>query len=197
MPVLQGISAEIALVGIFHWHYHLNIEILYFYGKYFPGTAITLESILKTQIKVSTKLTESEQESCTSIFRNVMRLRQKLSATASEVAKSRELHTSEMSLIDTLGKYGPLTMGKLAALSFSSPANATYTVQSLEQRKLLKRQRSPDSQRVVDVHLTPQGVKIFKLTYPRTTEAVNQLINGRLTKQERKIFDKLLEKLAG
>ena len=79
---------------------------------------------MKTHIKISSKLSESEQESCTSIFRNVMRLRQKMNATASEVARSYELHTSEMSLIDTLGKYGPLTMGELAAFSFSSPANA-------------------------------------------------------------------------
>ncbi len=35
---MQAVSAEIALVGIFHWHYHLNIEILYFYEKNFPGT---------------------------------------------------------------------------------------------------------------------------------------------------------------
>jgi len=100
-----------------------------------------------------------------------------------------------MSLIDTLGKYGPLTMGKLAALSFSSPANASYTVQSLEQRELLYRERSSNSQRVVDVRLTPEGTKVFKKTYPRTTEAVNDLINDRLTKQERKTLDKLLEKL--
>ncbi len=151
---------------------------------------------MKTHIKISSKLSESEQESCTSIFRNVMRLRQKMNATASEVARSYELHTSEMSLIDTLGKYGPLTMGKLAALSFSSPANATYTVQSLEQRELLYRERSSNSQRVVDVCLTPEGTKVFKKTYPRTTEAVNDLINGRLTKQERKTLDRLLEKLA-
>ena len=151
---------------------------------------------MKTHIKISSKLTESEEESCTSIFRNVMRLRQKMHTTASEVARTHELHTSEMSLIDTLGKYGPLTMGKLAALSFSSPANATYTVQSLEQRELLYRERSSNSQRVVDVRLTPEGTKVFKKTYPRTTEAVNDLINDRLTKQERKTLDKLLEKLA-
>ncbi len=151
---------------------------------------------MKTHIKISSKLSESEQESCTSIFRNVMRLRQKMHTTASEVARSYELHTSEMSLIDTLGKYGPLTMGELAAFSFSSPANATYTVQSLEKRGLLNRERSAGSQRVVDVRLMPAGKKLFKLTYPRTTEAVNNLINGRLTKQERKTLDRLLEKLA-
>ena len=93
-----------------------------------PDTGITL----KTHIKTSSKLSESEEESCTSIFRNVMRLRQILHGSASEVASTHDLHTSEMSLIDTLGKYGSLPMGELAALSFSSPANATYTVRSLK-----------------------------------------------------------------
>ena len=151
---------------------------------------------MKTHVKISSKLSESEQESCTSIFRNIMRLRQKLSATAAEVAQSYGLNTSEMSLIDTLGKYGSLPMGELAALSFSSPANASYTVRNLERQDLLIRQRSMDSQRVVDVRLTAKGVKLFKKTYPQTTEAVNEQINTRLSKQERNTLDKLLEKLA-
>ncbi|MBT7950046.1 MAG: MarR family transcriptional regulator [Gammaproteobacteria bacterium] len=150
---------------------------------------------MKTHVKVTSKLTESEQGSCISIFRNAMRLRQQLASTASEIARSYDLHTSEMSLLDTLGKYGSLPMGELAALSFSSPANATYTVRSLERRQLLLRKRSEDSQRVVDVHLTSKGEDIFKKTYPQTTEAVNELIKSRLTKKERKEFDRLLEKL--
>lgn len=151
---------------------------------------------MKTHIKVSSKLSESEQESCTSIFRNIMRLRQTLSATAAQVAQSYGLNTSEMSLVDTLGKYGSLPMGELAALSFSSPANATYTVRSLEKQELIVRERSMDSQRVVDVRLTTKGEKLFKKTYPQTTEAVNEQINNRLTKQERKSLDQLLGKLA-
>ena len=61
---------------------------------------------MKTHVKVTSKLTESEQGSCISIFRNAMRLRQQLASTASEIARSYDLHTSEMSLLDTLGKYG-------------------------------------------------------------------------------------------
>ena len=148
-----------------------------------------------THIKTSSTLSASEQESCTSIFRNIMRLKQKMHGTASAVAKSHGLHTSEMSLLDTLGTYGPLPMGKLAGLSFSSPANATYTIQSLEKRGLLTRQRSTQSQRVVDVQLKAEGEKLFKKTFPQTTEAINDQLNQRLTKQERKIFDKLLQKL--
>jgi DNA-binding MarR family transcriptional regulator len=119
---------------------------------------------------------------------------QKLHGTASEVANAHDLHTSEMFLIDTLGKYGSLPMRELAALSFSSPANATYTVRSLK-KSFLRRQRSDDSQRVVNVSLSSKGEKMFKLTYPQTTEAVNNLISSGLTKQERKTLDKLIQKL--
>jgi DNA-binding MarR family transcriptional regulator len=195
---MQGLSANTHLTKMFYGHYYLNIELFYFYAykvSSFNGYTV-LEPRLKTYVKTSSKLSESEQESCTSIFRNAMRLRQKLNTTASEVAKTHGLQISEMSLIDTLGKYGSLPMGELAALSFSSPANASYTVRSLEQRELLNRKRSMDSQRVVDVHLTPKGEKVFKHTYPQTTDAVNDLINTRLTKQERLTLDNLLNKLA-
>ena len=130
------------------------------------------------------------------MFRDVMRIRQQLYATATEVAKSLGLTSSEMALVDTLGKYGPLTMGQLAERSFISPANTSYTARSLENRNLITRERSVESNRVVNVRLTPAGVKIFKQSYPRVVREVNELVASKITSKERRNLVNLLRKLA-
>lgn len=148
-----------------------------------------------TYVKIITGKDKEQEMNCTSIFRDVMHLKHKLNNVASEVANDLDLRVSEMAIIDTLGKYGPLTMSKLAATCFFSPPNATYTVRSLEKRKLLTRKRSVDSHRVVNVKLTPAGVKVFKNSYPTTIHVVNEFLAGSLTKKERDTLARLLNKL--
>ena len=121
-----------------------------------------------------------------------MRARQSLYATSATVAKTFDLHVSEMALLATLGKYGPMSMGQLAELSFSSAPNATYTVRGLEKRGLAKRERSRESNRNVNVSLTTDGKKLYKKTYAQTVGAVNAQLAEKLNKQERKTLGKLL-----
>ncbi len=149
-----------------------------------------------TYVKVDTGLTRQNEKKCTSIFRSIMRVRHRLYALASEVAEGFDLRGSEMAMIDTLGTHGPLSMNELAGACFFSPPNATYTVSSLEEKKLVKRERSPESHRVVNVHLTRAGEKIFRKSYPTMVNEVNELIDSRLTKAEAATLSRLLQKLA-
>ena len=77
-------------------------------------------------------------------------------------------------------------------LSFSSAPNATYTVRGLEKRGLAKRERSQESNRNVNVSLTPEGKKLYKKTYAQTVGAVNAQIADKLSKDERTTLGKLL-----
>jgi len=138
---------------------------------------------------------KKQEENCTSIFRNIMHLKHKLNGVASHIASSLDLRVSEMAIIDTLGKYGPLTMSNLATACFFSPPNATYTVRALEKRKLLVRNRCADSQRVVRVQLTAAGEKVFRNSYPKTIQAVTTFLADRLDETERSNLEKLLNKL--
>jgi DNA-binding MarR family transcriptional regulator len=124
-----------------------------------------------------------------------MRLRHSLRSIASEVATSLDLQSAEMSAIDTLGKFGPLTMGELSRRSFFSPANTTRTVKSLVDRNLVSRQRSQSSDREVNVNLTADGRRIFRKSYPRMLHDVNELLASNLSPEERKTLADLLAKL--
>jgi len=51
-----------------------------------------------------------------------------------------------LSLMDILGKLGPISMGRLSGETFISPANTTHTVRKLEAAGLVKRLRSESSE---------------------------------------------------
>ena len=83
----------------------------------------------------------------------------------------------------------------MAAACFFSPPNATYTVKSLEKNKLIKRVRSADSHRVVNVELTAAGERVFKKSYPSTLHDVNEFFASKLSKKERVSLAGLLARL--
>lgn len=148
-----------------------------------------------TSVGVATRLTAVDEENCTTVFHDVMRLRHSLRSIASRVAESLDLQSAEMSAIDTLGKFGPLTMGELARRSFFSPPNTTRTVKSLVDRNLVSRQRSQNSDREVNVSLTEDGMKFFRQSYPHMVHDVNELLASKLKQEERQTLAMLLAKL--
>lgn len=148
-----------------------------------------------TSVSVVIKLAEADEENSTSVFHDVMRLRQNLQSMASTVAKTLDLQSTEMSALDTLGKFGPLTMGELARRSFISPTNTTRTVKNLVDRKLVSRQRSQDSDREVNVKLTAAGEKIFRKSYPHMVHDVNDALAAKLNRKDRRTLALLLAKL--
>lgn len=149
-----------------------------------------------TYIKVDTGLSRRNEHKCTTTFRNVMRIRHRFYSLASQVAGSFDLRGSEMAMIDTLGKHGPLSMNELAGACFFSPPNATYTVAALEKKKLVVRKRSSESHRVVNVYLTDKGERVFKKSYPAMLREVNEFIDARLSRTEAATLSGLLQKLA-
>lgn len=148
----------------------------------------------KTAVSSSVDVTAPEEHNCTAIFHDVMRLRGQLQQIAAGAAKHLGLKSTEMSILDTLGKFGPLTMGRLAELSFISPTNTTRAVKNLIEDELVERKRSEHSEREVVVNLTTSGRRIFKQSYPHMIHEVNEFLNENLSKRDRDLLARLLEK---
>lgn len=123
-----------------------------------------------------------------------MRLRGHLQAIAATTASGLGIKPTEMSLVDTLGKFGPLTMGRLADLSFISAANSTRAVKNLISDGLVERQRAAHSDREVVVRLTKKGRGVFRESYPQVVHDVNELLAARLTHRDRTRLADLLSK---
>ena len=126
-----------------------------------------------------------------------MRARHLMHKKASEIAEDNGLHTAEMNAIDILGKYGPISMGRLSSETFISPSNTTSTVKKLERSGLVERQRSAVSDREVNVALTGNGRAVFRKCYPRILGEAHALMDERLSREETKALAELLRKLVG
>lgn len=150
---------------------------------------------MKNYIKTRTNLSEQDEEETVDVFRSLMRARHLLHKKAQGVAESIGLHAAEMNVIDILGKFGPISMGRLSGETFISPSNTTNTVKKLEQAGLVARNRSANSDREVTVSLTGEGTKVFRKCYPRILGEAHSHITERLTRQERRELAKVLRKL--
>ena len=116
---------------------------------------------------------------------------------ARDVAGTHRLQSAELNVVDILGKFGATNMGELARRSFISPASTTRTVGALEARKLVRRQRHRDSDRVVMVALTPKGRSLYRKCFPAIFARAVDYFDATLKPHERMRLLALLEKLVG
>jgi DNA-binding MarR family transcriptional regulator len=150
---------------------------------------------MKNYVKTKTSLSERDEDVCVDIFRNIMRARHMMHKKATSVAEGSGLHAAELNVIDILGKFGPISMGRLAQETFISPSNTTSTVKKLEKSGLVRRKRSDNSDREVTVGLTDKGRAIFRKCYPSILADVHEHITDRLTPGEGKQLAGILRKL--
>ncbi len=150
---------------------------------------------MKNFVKTQTNLSERDEDVTVDIFRNLMRARHLMYKKASDVAASIGLHAAEMNVIDILGKFGPVSMGRLASETFISPSNTTNTVKKLERAGIVKRQRSATSDREVNVTLTSSGRALFRKCYPRILGEAHAHMVKRLTPDEMKLLAGVMRKL--
>ncbi len=159
------------------------------------GNRLNSKLQMKNFVKTQTNLSERDEDVTVDLFRNLMRARHLMHKKASDVAESTGLHTAEMNVIDILGKFGPISMGRLSSETFISPSNTTSTVKKLEQAELVARKRSNTSDREVMVTLTGDGRKIFRKCYPRILGEAHAHMAQRLTRGEMRLLADVLRKL--
>ena len=150
---------------------------------------------MKNHVKTTTNLSERDEDICVDTFRNLMRARHLMHQKASTVATGAGLHAAELNVIDILGKFGPISMGRVARETFISPSNTTSTVKKLESADLVKRKRSNTSDREVTVSLTSKGRALFRKCYPRILGEAHAHMAERLTRKERAKLAGILRKL--
>ncbi len=150
---------------------------------------------MKNFVATETKLDDAQEDSAVDIFRSVMPCHHIMQGKAADVAADVGLHAAELNVVDILGKFGPIPMGRLAQESFISPSNTTSTVKKLEQSGLVVRKRSATSDREVIVELTSKGRRVFRRCYPAILGDVFKTLSARLSQKEIVRLQDLLRKL--
>jgi MarR family 2-MHQ and catechol resistance regulon transcriptional repressor len=117
------------------------------------------------------------------------------SALASGVASRHRLSVSELSLLQTLQSSGPMLLGALQQQIHVSSGGATFLVDRLERRGLVRRRTCADDRRATYALLTPKGERLAARIRPMH-RAVLRRASAGLTAAERRTVDGLLRTLA-
>lgn len=106
------------------------------------------------------------------------------------------LSLSEFDCLVTLGVDQPLRMCDLAQRSLLTKSHTTQVVKGLEGRGLVRRQRSPESDREVLASLTDEGQQLFEQVYAAHYEHLRELFDARLDEREQERLVTLLRSIA-
>ena len=105
-----------------------------------------------------------------------------------------DLSGSQFGTLEMLYHLGPLNQKDIGQKLLISKSNVVTIIDKLEQRGLVKRQRSLEDRRCVFVHLTNEGQEKVKQTLPVHVAAITQEMN-RITSEEQKELGRICRKL--
>jgi MarR family 2-MHQ and catechol resistance regulon transcriptional repressor len=100
----------------------------------------------------------------------------------------------QFGVLESLGHLGKITLGELSRKQLSSCGNITVVVDNLEKDGLVAREHCAEDRRVVYVHLTPKGEKLFGGIFKRHAACITELASV-LTEDEQERLGALLKKL--
>lgn len=108
--------------------------------------------------------------------------------------KEDNLTISQFAVLEALYHLGPLCQGELVDKILKSNANLTTVVDSLEKKRLVRRQRSDSDRRRVTVYLTESGEELIARVFPRHGEVVAKEF-ASLNRQDKATLTSILKKL--
>jgi len=124
-----------------------------------------------------------------------MRTTNKLTTRIHRHLKDDNLTVSQFAVLEAVYHLGPLCQGELVEKILKSNANLTTVVDSLERKKLVRRERSDTDRRRVTVHLTETGEEMIARVFPRHGEVVAREFIS-LSREEKTTLTAILKKLS-
>ena len=112
---------------------------------------------------------------------------------ASQLAGSG-LTLTQFAVLEALYHLGPMSLSEIAQKVLTTGGNLTMVVGNLEKSGLAKRQRSPQDQRVLVVHLTSEGKALIRRVFPQHAKVLTEFL-ARLTPPEQRQLGELARKL--
>ena len=106
-----------------------------------------------------------------------------------------ELSMQELKVIEFLGHLGPRMMRELAEVLLVAVNSVTSTIDNLERKELVRRNRSDEDRRIVRVELTPKGEEAYAGALEEKLRLMRSMLSS-LTDDEQEIFMVLMRKIA-
>lgn len=132
---------------------------------------------------------------CITLGRCIHRASEALTSHAEAFGRRHDLSTAHLSVLHALGLFGETRMKDLGTRVAVGAAGITRRAQQLEERGLVRRKRSSESEREVLIGLTKAGEAMFQQSFTNLHREHRQYFDERLTAEEQRQLQKLLDKL--
>ena len=105
-----------------------------------------------------------------------------------------DLTTSQFGVLEALYHLGPMHQCDLGRRILKSSGNMTLVIGNLEKRGLVRRERSVEDRRFIQVHLTDRGERLIRRVFPGHAAAITREL-AVLTQEEQRALAHLCRKL--
>ena len=105
-----------------------------------------------------------------------------------------DLTPSQFGVLEALYHLGPMHQCDLGERILKSSGNMTLVIDNLEKRALVRRERSLEDRRFIQVHLTPEGERLIRRVFPGHADAITREL-AVLTQEEQRALGNLCRKL--
>lgn len=117
-----------------------------------------------------------------------------LSSRLGSALRDEGLTGTQLGVLEALLHLGPMIQSELAGKLLTSPSNLTTVLDNLERDGLVRRQRSSEDRRRVEVSLTDGGRELIEDVFPRHARRITELM-GALEPGEQEELGRLCRKL--
>lgn len=100
----------------------------------------------------------------------------------------------QLGVLEALLHLGPMVQSNLADKLLTSRSNLTTLIDNLERDGLVRRERSQEDRRQVEVSLTDEGREFIEEVFPRHARRITELM-GELEPEEQEQLGRLCRKL--
>jgi MarR family 2-MHQ and catechol resistance regulon transcriptional repressor len=108
--------------------------------------------------------------------------------------QGHELTPSQFGVLEALYHLGPMHQCELGERILKSSGNMTLVIDNLEKRGLVRRERSLEDRRFIQVHLTEDGERLTRRVFPMHADAITRQL-AVLTQEEQRALGNLCRKL--
>lgn len=109
--------------------------------------------------------------------------------------KYKDISSKEIRTIEAIGKSTTKNMGSIAKSLDITVGTLTVSITNLEKKGYVRREKSLNDKRVVNVNLTEKGKKLFRL-HKKFKENIMKSIIIDLSNQEKEIFNGTLKRVS-
>ena len=108
--------------------------------------------------------------------------------------QDHKLTPSQFGVLEALYHLGPMHQCELGERILKSSGNMTLVIDNLEKRGLVRRERSVEDRRFIQVHLTEDGERLIRRVFPMHADAITRQL-AVLTQEEQRALGNLCRKL--